>query len=87
MGNRVECFELMLGAIHAGVWLTPINWHLTPEEVAYVARDSRARVLFADEPHEATARACHAGPILLAGDELDRAIATASSASATARSG
>jgi long-chain acyl-CoA synthetase len=48
MGNRVEMVELTLGAILAGVWLTPINRHLTREEIAYIVADSGARVLFTD---------------------------------------
>ena len=34
MGNRVEFVELLLGAVAAGVWLTPINWHLAADESA-----------------------------------------------------
>jgi long-chain acyl-CoA synthetase len=78
MGNRVECYELMLGAIHAGLWLTPINFHLTEEEIAYVARDSQARALFTDGTFEGAARACHPGPVIRAGAELDARIAAAS---------
>lgn len=78
MSNRVECVELMTGAIHAGVWLTPINWHLTPEEIAYVVADSRARVLFADADHAETVRGCQPETLLVAGEELDGAIASAS---------
>ncbi len=77
MANRVECVELMLGAIHAGVWLTPINWHLNREEIAYVVADSTARVVFTDAGHEATARACGPEAVLVAGEELDAAIASA----------
>jgi long-chain acyl-CoA synthetase len=78
MANRVECVELMLGAVLAGVWLTPMNWHLTRDEIGYVVSDSAARVLFSDGAHAATARDCAPGTLLLAGDELDRALAEAS---------
>jgi len=54
MGNRVEYVELILGAIMAGVWITPINWHLAPDEIAYVLRDSEARLVFCDERHAET---------------------------------
>ncbi len=73
MSNRIECVELMTAAIHAGVWLTPINWHLTPDEIAYVVEDSGARVLFADDGYAEAARACRPETVLIAGDELDRA--------------
>jgi long-chain acyl-CoA synthetase len=29
MGNRVEIIELLIGAVLAGQWITPINWHLS----------------------------------------------------------
>ncbi|MBW2397834.1 MAG: AMP-binding protein [Deltaproteobacteria bacterium] len=58
MRNRVEYVELILGAIMAGVWITPINWHLSRDEIEYVVADS--------------------GQVLLAGDDLDAVLATAS---------
>ena len=70
----------MHAAIHAGVWMTPINWHLTEPEIEYVVRDSTARVLFADDHHEETAARCDPGTRLRVGDELDRALAGASDA-------
>ncbi len=89
IGNRVEGVEGILAAIHAGIWMTPINWHLTAEEIAYVARDSEARVLFVDPEFAETARTAlalarkadaHAAlPTVVAlGDELERALASAS---------
>jgi long-chain acyl-CoA synthetase len=78
MENRVEVIELLLGAICAGVWLTPINRHLVPEEIAYVVRDSGARVLFADPEHEAAARGLAGPRVLCAGPELEAQIAAAS---------
>jgi long-chain acyl-CoA synthetase len=80
MSNRVECIELMHGAIHAGIWLTPINWHLTRDEIAYVLEDSRAKVVFSDREHEELARSSCAGSVLVAGDELDAAISSAADA-------
>ncbi len=84
IGNRAEAVEGVLAAIHAGVWLTPINWHLTEAEIAYVLRDSGARVLFTDPEHEAVARRAAreedgsaACPILVAGAELEAALASA----------
>jgi long-chain acyl-CoA synthetase len=77
IGNRAEAVEGVLAAIHAGVWMTPVNWHLTPDEVAYVVRDSGARVLFTDPEHEATARAAAPASttVLVAGAELDAVLA------------
>jgi acyl-CoA synthetase (AMP-forming)/AMP-acid ligase II len=84
MENRVEYVELILGAIMAGVWITPINWHLQPEEIAYVMDDSQARVVFTSDRYagataEVLANARGAGvEVVHAGDALDRALAAAS---------
>ena len=81
MGNRAECIELMLAGISAGVWLTPINWHLTRDEIAYVVSDSGARVLFSDEPHAALARdVCAAAAVVVAGEEFEDGLRSASDA-------
>ena len=51
MGNRVEVIELLLGAVMAGQWVTPINWHLAEEEIDYVVGDSGSRLVVTDERH------------------------------------
>ena len=73
--NRIECIELMHAAIHAGIWLTPINWHLLEPEIAHVVKDSGAPVVFADAAHAELARAAGAPQVLELGEELDRAVA------------
>jgi len=78
MQNRVEYVELILGAIMAGVWITPINWHLSRAEIEYVVADSGAKLLFSDPDHAEVARAVSAAPVLLAGGDLDVALAAAS---------
>ena len=82
MQNRVEYVELILGAIMAGVWLTPLNWHLADEEIAYVVGDSGASLLFADEDSaERAGRVMSdtaAGRVVRAGGELDGLLASAS---------
>jgi long-chain acyl-CoA synthetase len=80
MGNRVEFVELAVGSILAGVWMTPINWHLVADEVRYIVEDSGAGVLFADPTYADTARAATGRPVLVAGDDLDDALASASAA-------
>lgn len=57
VGNRVEAIELVLASLLAGLWITPIQRHLAREEIAYVVRDSGARVLFTDDEHAEAARA------------------------------
>lgn len=44
--NRVEYFQALLGCLLAGVWLTPLNRHLSAPEVDYVLADSQAQLLF-----------------------------------------
>ncbi len=46
--NRVEYIEWLLGALCAGVWVTPVNWHLQPREIDHVVRDSGAALLVLD---------------------------------------
>src|SRR5262245_8888839 len=81
MGNRAECVELMVAGIQAGVWLTPINWHLTRDEIAYVIADSGARVLFVNETYAALARElCGEAVVVVAGESLESALRSASDA-------
>ena len=47
-GNCREYYELMLAATHAGLMYVPVNWHFSPEELAYVLADSGARLLVAE---------------------------------------
>ena len=75
MENRIECVELILGAILAGVWITPINWHLAPDEIDYVVADSGAKVLFTGPAFAEVAReigARHGASVLEAGAPLVR---------------
>ena len=57
LANRPEYFEIAWGAQRAGTYWTPVNWHLTAEEAAYIVADSGATVLFASpETAEVAAR-------------------------------
>src|SRR2546423_912266 len=42
--NEREMVELALGATQVGLYLTPINYHLTGPEVAYIVDNSEAKV-------------------------------------------
>jgi acyl-CoA synthetase (AMP-forming)/AMP-acid ligase II len=44
--NRTEFFEVMWAGLRSGVYVTPINWHLNPSEVAYIVEDCEAKLLF-----------------------------------------
>jgi long-chain acyl-CoA synthetase len=62
VSNRAEFCDAMFGCLRAGVRFTPVNWHLTPEEIAYVVNDCEAKALFADvrvkEAAEEAAKTC-----------------------------
>ena len=44
-GNNTEYFQVLLGAVLSGVWVTPLNVHLTATEIEYVLSDSEAQLL------------------------------------------
>jgi long-chain acyl-CoA synthetase len=77
MNNRVEYPEILLGALFAGIWITPVNWHLSQEEVGYILRDSGARALFVD-PDLADKVDAPDVPCLTAGGTLEEALEAAS---------
>ncbi len=45
--NSAEAFEVYWAAIRSGLYVTAVNWHLAPEEVAYILADSGASVVIA----------------------------------------
>ncbi len=46
--NRPEFVEIIMGVMRCGLRITPVNWHLTADEVRYIVDDCEARVLFAE---------------------------------------
>ena len=46
--NRPEFGETWAAVLRIGARLTPVNWHLMPDEVAYVVEDCEAKVLITD---------------------------------------
>ena len=57
MTNRPEFLDAMFAAGALGAIAVPINFRLTPEEIAFILDDSGARVLLVDEVTEASAAA------------------------------
>ncbi len=51
--NEVAMLEVYLAATQAGIYITPINSHLTAHEVAYILGDCEAKAVFASERTEA----------------------------------
>ena len=47
--NCAEYFMVSLACTQAGWYLTPINWHLAPAEVAYVVKDCGAKAFIGHE--------------------------------------
>ncbi len=79
MGNRVEVVELVLGAIMAGIWITPINGHLAEREIEHVIHDSGTRILFTDSQYESIAhRVLGDKRTILVGEQFDTCLASAS---------
>jgi long-chain acyl-CoA synthetase len=56
--NGVEFFEVGLGAAALGCDVVPVNWHLKPDELAWIVVDSEARLLVAHVDFADIARAC-----------------------------
>ncbi len=48
VSNRPEFAEVLSAAQRGGLRTTPINWHLTADETAYIVGDCQARVFVAD---------------------------------------
>jgi long-chain acyl-CoA synthetase len=46
--NRAEFCDVLLAVLRTGMRCTPVNWHLTGDEIAYIVNDCEARALFAD---------------------------------------
>jgi long-chain acyl-CoA synthetase len=61
--NGAAAVEIYLAALQAGWYLTPVNWHFTAPEIAYILRDCEAKALFVHERFAAvgTAAADEAG--------------------------
>ena len=45
--NAAEAFEVYWAALRSGLYITAVNWHLAPEEAAYIVSDSGAKVVIA----------------------------------------
>jgi len=46
--NRAEFVEVLAATLRCGVRLTPVNWHLSADEIAYIVRDCEAKALIAE---------------------------------------
>src|SRR6266545_1452305 len=64
LDNSAAMLEAFLAAHQAGWYLTPINWHLTAPEIAYILEDSDAAAVIATPRvgHDREAEGCAAAP-------------------------
>ncbi|PCI49690.1 MAG: hypothetical protein COB51_03735, partial [Moraxellaceae bacterium] len=53
--NRPEFVETYHACLRSGFRITPINWHLKPDEVAYIVSNCEAKALIADADFAASA--------------------------------
>jgi long-chain acyl-CoA synthetase len=51
--NRAEFVEVLAATLRGGFRFTPVNWHLTAEEVEYIINDCDALALFAEPRYPA----------------------------------
>ena len=65
MENRLEFFPVVWAAQRSGLFYTPVNWHLSAAEAAYIVADCGARLLVASsELEELAAVAAASAPAL-----------------------
>ncbi|MEN0135793.1 MAG: acyl-CoA synthetase [Rhodococcus sp. (in: high G+C Gram-positive bacteria)] len=54
--NTPAIFDVYWAAMRSGLYLTMVNWHLTPPEIAYIVEDCGARAVIVDAALDAVAR-------------------------------
>lgn len=64
--NRLEWVQVWAATQRAGLYLTPVNWHLTEADAGYVVANCEARALVADAALGGSARAVAAATDRLA---------------------
>ena len=55
--NGSPALEVYLAALQGGWYYTPINWHFTAPEIAYIVADSEAKAFFVHERYAAVGAA------------------------------
>ncbi|MFN3583889.1 AMP-binding protein [Phenylobacterium sp.] len=84
--NRGEFVEVLAATLRAGFRITPVNWHLTTDEIAYILNDCEAKAVFCEARVAASAPAAAQAPglrlkVAIGGDiegflNYDEALAT-----------
>src|SRR2546429_7236654 len=55
--NTLRAFEVYWAAMRSGLYITAVNWHLKPDEIAYIVNDSGATALIVSAEQAPTAEA------------------------------
>jgi long-chain acyl-CoA synthetase len=63
--NRAEFVEVLAATKRSGLRITPVNWHLTADEIAYIVNDCEAKALFGEDRVTASAPAAAQCPNLV----------------------
>jgi long-chain acyl-CoA synthetase len=88
MGNRSEFLEVLGAALKTGMVVTPVNWHFTGDEAAYVVENCDAQALIVDIDHLEAGTVCARLPrlklALVTGDEARPGLAPYEAALAAA---
>jgi long-chain acyl-CoA synthetase len=58
--NRAEFVDVLAAALRGGFRITPVNWHLTADEIGYILNDCEAKAVFC-EARVAAAQAAVSG--------------------------
>jgi long-chain acyl-CoA synthetase len=58
--NGIAALEVYLAVLQSGWYLTPVNWHFTVPEIAYILRDCEAKAFFVHERFAAAGAAAAA---------------------------
>ena len=57
MENNLRFFEIVWAALRSGLYITAINWHLPPDEAAYIINDCGARGIVSSHAMQSVAGA------------------------------
>jgi long-chain acyl-CoA synthetase len=54
--NSHRVYEVFSAVLQSGAYFTPVNWHLRPDEIAYILSDSGAKVVITEPEFAAVVR-------------------------------
>ncbi len=60
--NRAEFVEALNASRRSGFRITPVNWHLATDEIAYILNDCEAKALIAETKFDTIRAAVHQAP-------------------------